>query len=227
MKHRINKLAAIFIVSVIGLAGASAGYALWYDELHLDIDVYTGSLSWIFEYPVTLADVFCPPDYYPTNFPDYLCDPNIGFYAPGSQPYIGDKNVGCGSAILVDDHHIQVTINNAYPGYYNHLDFWVECTGTIALVIDSLLIYDASGALIAVINSMGVTEFDITGDGYNDMQIKWGHPFGEPGAQLHPGDERDISFGFCFLQPLPQDATIVLYFSLLGIQYNEWVPPTI
>ena len=72
-----------------------------------------------------------------------------------------------------------------------------------------------------------VHEFDINDDGFNDMQILWGHPFGEPGAQVHEWERRDISFGFCFLQPLPQDETIVLKLGLLAVQYNEWESPCV
>jgi hypothetical protein len=48
MRHVINKIAVIFIVSLISLAASSASYALWYEELHLDVDAETGVLSWIF-----------------------------------------------------------------------------------------------------------------------------------------------------------------------------------
>jgi hypothetical protein len=224
MKHVINKIAVIFIVSLIALAGSSASYALWYDYLHLDVDVESGELSWMFQHPITVTDTICPPPYYPTTTPDYLCDPNIGLYDIYS-PYIGDKNVGCASATLVDDHLIELFVNNAYPGYYNHMDFWIINTGTIALVIDSVTIWDIYGNELITFYSVGLHEIDLNGDGLFDMQIYWGHPFGEPAAQVHPGERRDISFGFCFLQPLPQNENIVLNLGLLAVQYNEWAAP--
>jgi hypothetical protein len=226
MRHVINKIAVIFIVSLISLAASSASYALWYEELHLDVDAETGVLSWIFRLPVTVTDTICPPPYFPTDTPDLNCDPNIGFYNDDS-PFYVDKNVACGFATLIDDHHIQLTINNAYPGYYNHIDFWVQNTGTIPLVIDSVTIWDAEGNEIITFYTIGIHEFDINGDGLNDMQIYWGHPFGEPAAQVHPPERRDISFGFCFLQPLPQNENIILDIGLLAVQYNEWEPPAI
>jgi hypothetical protein len=39
------KLGALFLVSVIALAGASAGYALWYEDLYIKGEVNTGSLD--------------------------------------------------------------------------------------------------------------------------------------------------------------------------------------
>jgi hypothetical protein len=226
MKHVINKVAVIFIVSLFALAGSSASYALWYDNLHLDVDAETGTLNWIFAYPITVSDTICPPPYYPTDTPDYLCDPNIGLYDIYS-PYLGDKNIGCADATLIDDHHIQFNVNNAYPGYYNHIDFWIINTGTIPLVIDSVTIWDIYGNELITFCSIGVHEIDLNGDGLIDMHIYWGHPFGEPAAQVHEGERRDISFGFCFLQPLPQDENIVLDLGLLAVQYNEWEYPCV
>jgi hypothetical protein len=225
-KHYINKIAAIFIFTMISLAASSASYALWYENLHLDVDAETGYVEWIFGNLVTVTDTDCPPPYHPTMTPDYIADPNIGLYDVFS-PYIGEKNVGCGMATLVDDHHIELIIYNAYPGYCNHIDFWILNTGTIPLVIDSVTIWDEYGNEIITFYSTGVHEFDINDDGFNDMQILWGHPFGEPGAQVHEWERRDISFGFCFLQPLPQDETIVLKLGLLAVQYNEWQSPAV
>jgi len=222
------KIGIIFMISILALASISAGYALWFEDLTINGTVNTGTLEWKFKLPVTISDNSAPPPYYdPTNpnfKPDYNCDPNLGLYGPGDQPFIGLKNVAWGTATKIDDHTLQMTINEVYPGYYNHLDFWVQCTGTVPLVIDRFIVTDIDGNELVVIRDTGIFEFDISGDGINDMQIDWGHPFGEPASQLHTGDKRDVSFGFCFLQPLPEDATIILYLSLIGVQYNEWQP---
>jgi len=108
MKHVINKVAAIFIISLIALAGSSASYALWYDNLHLDVDAETGYVEWIFWDFVQVFDDICPPPYYPPEIPDRLADPNVGLI---TQPYWSTKNVACGSATYIDDHHIQLIIS--------------------------------------------------------------------------------------------------------------------
>jgi hypothetical protein len=39
------KIGAIFVISIMALSGTGAAYALWYDYLHLDVDVETGYIG--------------------------------------------------------------------------------------------------------------------------------------------------------------------------------------
>ena len=222
MKHNIDKIAAIFIASIFALSGLGIAYAGWTDTLTITGDVTTGELKWEFgPAPPTVTDVYAPPPYYPTDHPDYNCDPNIGFHGTYPQPYPVEKNVGWGEAFIVAPDTIQLNVYNVYPGYYNHLDFWVHYIGSIPGKIDRLDVRNESGVIVETIRDLGIYEFDISGDGVNDMQIKWGHPFGD---QLHYCNDRDVSFGFCFLQPLPQDSVITIYLEYVVIQWNEYQP---
>ena len=222
MKHNINKMAAIFIASIFALSGLGVAYAGWTDTLTITGDVTTGDVNWVVNLPITMSDTFAPPPIYPTPTPDLNCDPNLGFNGMGSQPFYVEKNVGWGESTLIDDHTISMIIYNAYPGYYNHIDFWVHYIGSIPGKIDSFVIRNEAGIVLETIRDLGIYEFDISGDGINDMQIKWGHPFGD---QLHYCNERDVSFGFCFLQPLPQDSVITLYLEYVVVQWNEYPLP--
>lgn len=220
MKHKINKMAAIFIATIFALSGLGVACAAWTDTITIDGMVTTGVVEWEFgPSPPTVTDVYAPPPYYPTSYPDWNCDPNLGFNGPYPQPYVVDKNVGWGYTYIVDHDTIQLNIYNAYPGYYNHLDFWVHCLGTIPIKTDHAVVKNAAGAVLATISGIGIYEFDISGDGVNDMQILWGDNFGD---QLHYCQSMDISFGFCFLQPLPQSSTITIYIDLVCVQWNEY-----
>lgn len=236
MKHNIDKMAAIFIASIFALSGLGIAYAAWTDTITIDGDVNTGSVLWEFQAPYTITDPYDTatwgylPEGIPGNeyyFRDYNCDPNNGFYGWGPTQYDPvhypePKNVGHGYLIEEDSHTLKLDIYNAYPGYYNHADFWVHYIGSIPGKIDSLVIKNEAGIVIETITDLGIYEFDISGDGISDMQIKWGHPFGD---QLHYCNERDVSFGFCFLQPLPQDSVITLYLEYVVVQWNEYTTP--
>ena len=97
---RTAKIGALFVVSVMALAATGAAYALWYDELHLDIDVDTGEIEWVYTSIVCL-DL----DY---GIPDYHCNP--GFV--GGYFWMGDKDVGWAFAELIDDHTARVELHN-------------------------------------------------------------------------------------------------------------------
>ena len=236
MRERINKIAVVFIVSIFALSGVGAAYAMWSDTVTIHGTIETGTVEWAFEAPYTSTDPFDPatwgylPGGVPGNpyfFRDYNCDPNNGFYGWGptqydSVNYPEPKNVGYGYLIEEDSHTLKMTIYDAYPGYFNHFDFWIHYFGSIPGKIDSLVIKNETGTVIETIRTLGTYEFDSSGDGISDMQIKWGHPFGD---QLHYCDERDVSFGLCFLQPLPQGSTITLYLEYVVVQWNEYSAP--
>lgn len=221
MKHGINKIAVIFVASLFALTAAGVGYAAWTDTLYINGSVTTGTVEWEFgPMPPTVFDPYAPPPIYPTTTPDWNCDPNLGF-TPG-HPHVVDKNVGSGSTSIVDHDTLQLTINNAYPGYYNHLDFWVHCISTIPIKSDHAVVRNAAGQVLATITGAGLYEFNIDGLGGNDMQIYWGDNFGD---QLHYCQSLDISFGFCFLQPLPQSSSITIYIDMVCVQWNEYPLP--
>ena len=228
MRKKINKIATVFIVSIFALSGLGTAYAMWSDTVTIHGTIETGTVEWEFAYPITVTDLFCPLPYYPTPTPDWNCDPDLGFNGPYPQPYLSDKNVGCGEAFLIDSHTIEFNIYNVYPGYYNHLDFWVHGLGTIPIKIDSVVFTDASGNQIGYLKgapgsvTLMIAELDLNGDTYPDAQVEWGDNWG---AQLHHCDKADISFGICFLQPLPQDEIITLYIHLRAVQWNEYTYP--
>ena len=107
MKHKINKMAAIFIASIFALSGLGVAYAAWTDTIYIDGTVTTGSLCWDF-WACSLLDEIPPVnyggDYVGMGSPlaDYTCLP--GFTpVPGQLPFWhSDKNVGWATQLITD-----------------------------------------------------------------------------------------------------------------------------
>lgn len=231
MKNVIDKLAVIFIVSLFALSGVTAGYAMWSQDLTIKGTVETGTLDWEFVPLLKVEDSSCPPSYYPTQTPDYNCDPNYGFYEPsdgeGWGPQLSDKNVGCGTLNQVDAHTLAVVINNAYPGYWNGVQTHVHCSGSIPIKIQEVVFsWDAAGTdvflTINALNEFDIFHINLDGDNNPEMELKWGDNFGK---QLHYCQTAEISFDFCFLQTLEQLQRYTFYITLTAVQWNEYVAP--
>jgi len=241
----MNKMAAIFIVSIFALTSVATGYAMWSQDLTIDGYVETGTLDWCWEDVLSVVDPFCPEDMgylpdgipgFPYYFRDWNCDPNNGFKEGGVgwgptqyDPvyYPEPKNVGCGFLTVIDCHSLAVTINNAYPGYWNGVTTHVINTGTIPIKIqEAILSWDAAGtqvfATINAVNEGNVIHIDLDGDGTYDMELIWGDHFGD---QLDLDDKFEISWEFCFLQTLEQNAHYTFYVTVTGVQWNEYVAP--
>lgn len=129
--------------------------------------------------------------------------------------------------IVVDDHTLQVIINNAYPGYWNGVQTHVKNNGTVPIKIqEAILSWDEAGTdVITVINAANegqVVHIDLDGNGSTDMEIIWGDHFGD---QLELDRRFEISWDFCFLQTLQQGQTYTFYVHLRAVQWNEYTAP--
>ena len=218
----MKKIGLICLVLVLAMGMLGAAYASWSQTLTIKEDVYTGEFCMEFgPQTPTVKDTRKPPPVYPVAEPGDADENATKNFTSVTRTL---KNVAWGTANYTAGDHptgLIVTFNDVYPWYYNHIDFWVHYIGSIPGKIDSFVIRNETGIVIETIRALGIYEFDISGDGVPDMQIQWGHPFGD---QLHYCDERDISFGFCFLQPLPQDSVITLYLEYVVVQWNEYQP---
>lgn len=118
MKTNTGKMATLFIVSIMALAGVSTGYALWYENLIIDGEVNTGEVYAYWS--------LC------TNY-DQGLDPN---------PDGSNKGKDVGSTICVIDANdpriLHITINNGYPCYYNDCEVEYTIGGTVPIKVQSI-----------------------------------------------------------------------------------------
>jgi len=218
--RRFGKLSVLALALVLALGGLGIGYASWTDTVVVEETVTTGNVCVEFVTPVYVTDQFAPPPIYPTQTPDWTCDPGITNVRDVSPP----KNVAWGEAVYLDtdgDSYydtVQVTLHDVYPCYYNNVSFHVHNCGTIPVIMDSVtLVYDTT---TQVIDHDGVYSMDLSGNGVDDFEIRWGDHLG---AQFEPSDEAEISFGMHMLQdedPTIQDNSFTFYIYLHFVQWN-------
>jgi hypothetical protein len=148
------KIGAIFCMSLIALAGTGAAYALWYDYLHLDVDVTTGYIGadWSFH----------------------------GFTIDG-KPDISDINVVFEEWGNSDLGRMFIHIYNAYPCVDYTIFFDIYCSGSIPIHIadPTPYIYDYN-QLNGYGGDFGTIEFFDMQDNriiWTDLQIHPGEDF--------------------------------------------------
>jgi hypothetical protein len=103
-KRMKAKLGAIFLVSVLAIAGCGAAYALWYEDLVIWTDIDTGDVNVEWSYDGWDCDQ--------TKEISYI------------EAYIGDWDDDL-------DNFLQVYIYDAYPCVNYYVYFNIECTGSI------------------------------------------------------------------------------------------------
>lgn len=203
MKQKTGKITALFLVSVMALAGTSVGYAMWSETLYIDGTVNTGELDWEFTW------AFSTPE--PDGI-DWTCDPGFGNIRLVDPP----KDVGSINVNLVDtdgdldDDTVEITLNNVYPCYFQSVSMEYHINGNIALIIDHWEVNGVPvtpGYTITILN--GAIEIMIL-DGI--------------GTQMHPSQHGESSLRIHVLQPAIEGTTYTFTVSVVGVQYNEYQP---
>jgi hypothetical protein len=233
MKHkRIGKTSVIFLASIIAVAMSGATYALWYEELNIYTDVYTGEVDW---------------EFWHTNWYIKPGVPEFPWFVHGDigpDPPLETKDVASNWAEFFDTDDdgdfdtMHLVLENVYPYYTDHFVYQVHCNGNIPIHVWRVQFTDMENNIINFVLPNGtvldamykiqheLAYIDITGpdgvpDGEFDIFIAWGDNFG---TQLHYCDYLDMSFSITILQPCPQNAHIEFLIKLSACQYNEWVP---
>ena len=220
----MKKIGLLCLALVLALGTMGVGYALWYDDLYIQGQVDTGVLCWEFTSASSLDP--CPPNY----ILDYHSRP--GFVGPTPYFWQGDKDVGCTSITITDSHNLLMELNNVYPCYFNAISFYTRNCGTLPLHFEKVIFtsYDAAGAVIESVTidwialDYAPVSLDLTGDGNDDIEFKWGNHIG---MQLHPGDDGpEQSFWLHILQACPQDLDDLSFtITFNAVQYNESIHP--
>jgi len=116
------KIGAIFLVSVMALAGASAGYALWFDYLHLDVSVETGYINAEWSVVQVYDNEIEGKDY--SSIEAILFD-DFRFESPTG-------------ALPQTNGWMWIYIYNAYPCITYTVDFDLHCTGSIPIHLEDI-----------------------------------------------------------------------------------------
>ncbi len=208
------RAASAILFSIVIIAAATAAYALWSDSLRINTTVETGELKVCFQNNTLI---------FTDNGPDMNSFPWHGF---DPEPAPEGKDVGSLTGVFLDTdgdgcaETLQITLNNTYPYYYNHIGFKIVNGGTIPFKIWQMKL---DGKNYYEINEHELFEgvyLDLDGDGLNDTIVWWGDNFG---VQLHPGQKADISLDITILQDAPQNSTLTFNITLTVVQWNEYV----
>jgi len=233
-----KKLAAISLVIAIALSMFGFVYAAWRDYICIGGTVNMGSLTLAFS---TYESPTCT---------EYNLNPNpppewIQGEVEGKD--VADCNAYYDPDSLITDEHtgkegykrLIIEVNNAYPGYAVHTTFMVHNIGTIPICIygvsftgekrdsEGNLVYN----LIAVSRIEGGNKLvgeiyeDVDGSGdvsdgdilvINFVVVNHEFPF-----QLDPCNENKMELDIDFKQEAEECHTYLLYFELLGVQWNK------
>jgi hypothetical protein len=133
-----------------------------------------------------------------------------------------DKNVGSTTSLLKDTDgdgdldKLELTIDNVYPCYYNHIDFWVHNNGELAWKITKVIVND--GYADHEYTDTFTDCFDLDDDGKCDIVLRWGDSFN---LQKEYCEELNISFDFHIVQDAPQDETLTFTIKIVAVQCLE------
>jgi hypothetical protein len=184
----MKKISLIALALILALGTLGVAYAMWWDTVTIGGTVVTDDV----EVEWKLArnyDTGLDPDY-----PDGL----------------KDKDVGSTTITGLDSNTLTLVIDNGYPSYYNDIECEFENTGSVPVIIDSV-----------VITPTGFTVASDYGADDGEVWIRWVN--GE-GTQLEPGERSASSLHIHVEQCAAQGATYTFTIQILCVQWNEYTP---
>jgi hypothetical protein len=211
----MKRIGAIAFVVVLALGVLGIGYARWADTLVVHAAVQTGVVKWGF------LDCGTSDEGDTIDKTVVTLDPTAPAADRVPHNMVPPKNVGSSECTLVDtdddgvNDKLEVNLNNVYPCYYLETSFHPYNAGTIPIHIARVKIGDEW------ITANKYFRLDLSGDGQPDIELYWGNNFH---AQLHPGDEVEISFKIHVLQTAEQGKDMSFDALIEAAQYNEEQP---
>lgn len=197
------------------LSGLGLSYASFTDSINITGTATLGTLYWGF---VRNSHTQKSDD------PDWNCFWNLinGFRSNGDPIWYPDpKNVAKTTIDFGPGEYprtMTMTIEKAYPYYYEHIAFVAQCYGTIPLRIRNANII-VDGNIITTLSHSGFRYINLDGQPGADIQIWWGDGWG---AQMHSGDRHDFSFEILVLQPCPQGSILTFDIEIVGVQWDKY-----
>jgi len=233
-----KKLAAISLIIAIALSTFGFVYAAWRDYVTIGGTVNMGSLTLAFS---TRESPTCTEyNLNPNPPPDWVEGEIEGKDVGSCNAYYDPQS------LIVDEHtgkegyeRLIIEVENAYPGYAVHTTFIIHNIGTVPIMVYGIGFSgekrDSEGTL--VYNLIAVSWIEggnkIVGEIYEDVDgsgdvskgdilvinftvINHKFPF-----QLDPCHENKMELDIDFKQEAEECHTYLLYFELLGIQWNK------
>lgn len=186
------KLGAIFLISIMALAGVGAGYAAWFDTITIQGTVNTGSVGWdVTGYSGTwvwkVYGCGAAPDdecvITTTSTPPVYdgCTVELISYS------YAEQTEGDGDSGPVDDS-VSVVFHNLFPCINFEADFWITYTGSVPGKINDITFTDLWPEGEDEIYIDWFTDLEITIYDENDNEIDViTNPYILDGYQLHYG----------------------------------------
>lgn len=219
----MKKLSIICLIAVLSLAVMGFGYAMWKDDVAINVTAQTGGFSMAF-----VNNSFMQKDV----GSDWTCDDlmlNLRQAPEG-------KNVGWTTGSFSSSSNdgvldtMTVTVNNAYPCYYNEISAQVEVLGSIPVKIqyaklnwmgnevtleDGVKYFFFKNGSVIKYNQTLHTSLPLANA---VMEFCW---MNNAGVQAHPPRTLEESFHFHVIQPADQNTTYTFSIKVEGIQWNE------
>jgi len=233
----LKKITLVCLISVMALAAMGIGFAMWADSVTLSASAETGSLKFGYE-PGT--------DEQDDDGADRTCGPWL-VIDPDNKFCPENKDVGSTETSMSDLDGdgvydlINVTVNEAYPCYYNDVSWWVHNYGTIPVIIQKAKLiwgvdengqpkeHDIESGTVYLLCEGGtilpIDETNLPADPdqyYREHQAVFEFRWGDnTGLQLHPGKGVEQSLKFHVVQPAEQNYTYNFGLIVQGVQWNE------
>jgi len=214
-KSKINtgKLAVLFIITAMALAGVGAGYSAWFDTITIQGEVSTGSVEWkVSGYSGTYVWKVYGLENQGWGAETYVTGDSE--WVPADNGWQGERISYAEAIPGMDDHDVEIIFDNLFPCIYMKADIDITYTGTVPGKINDI-IFDYDPACPWVFSLIEAGEIYAT--------ARCDEKVVELGYQLHENDEIHIELWI----HIPQDNDLM---ELSGsftatfevVQWNEY-----
>jgi hypothetical protein len=192
------KIGALFLVSVMAIAAIGTGYALWHQDLTIDVEIHTGTFC-VGVRNVAVGDMGPDPNYPPGDNSE---GKDVAETISINDPH--QKGVKCTKAGIDYYHDVKEIVNNAYPWYASSVTIAFANCGTIPAKINKAYIMadtvDDPDNIMQFLMLNGVTATDTDTANNNVVDVNIPQDLEGFQHQLHPCHVLEITINFYFIE---------------------------
>lgn len=219
----MKRLSILCVTVLLALAVMGFGFAKWSDSVSIAHSVDSGKVSWGFYGVVSDLE----------NGLDWNSNPG---FTDKDQLWNDAKDVARTTWEYSDtdgngiDDLLTVTVENAYPRYYNKINTNVKNYGSIPVVIQKARLHWGgeeyvidNGFAYQLYDDGSIARYDANNPEPEGavMEFRW---LDNEGEQQHPEQVFDTSYEFAVLQPAAQDTDYIFSISVEAVQWNQGIP---